>query len=171
MGRVPERSEATEYYFTYIDQVGPGDIVEILGRQGREMLSLFNGISEERSLERYEAGKWTIREVLGHLNDTERLFVARAFWFARGFDTPLPSFDQHVAMKASGANPRAWRTHVHEFQAVRSATVAFFGNLPDDAWDRRGIASDNPFTVRALAYLCAGHVIHHVRILRERYGV
>lgn len=171
MNRVPERSEAAEYYFTYIDQVGPGPIVEILGRQGRETLSLFKGISDERSLESYGAGKWTIREVLGHLNDTERLFVARAFWFARGFDSPLPSFDQHVAMASSGANTRNWASHVDEFGAVRSATIAFFDNLPGEAWGRRGIASDNPFTVRALAYLCAGHVTHHVRILRERYGV
>jgi hypothetical protein len=171
MATTPDRTEAAEYYFTYIDQVGPGPIVDILESQGREMLSLFNGISEERSLESYGAGKWTIREVLGHLNDTERLFVARAFWFARGFDSPLPSFDQHAAMASSGASTRTWASHVDEFGAVRSATIAFFANLPGEAWGRRGIASDNPFTVRALAYLCAGHVTHHVKILRERYRV
>ena len=93
----------------------------------------------------------------------------RAFWFARGFDSPLPSFDQNTAMSAADADARSWRSHIDEFRAVRAATLAFFRNLPEEAWTRRGIASDNPFTVRALAYLAAGHVTHHCRILRERY--
>ena len=113
--------------------------------------------------------KWTVRELLNHINDTERLFVARAFWFARGFDSPLPSFDQLVAATAAEADARAWSTHVEEFTTIRAATLTFFENLPADAWMRRGIASDNPFTVRALAYLAAGHVIHHAAILRSRY--
>ena len=165
----PDRTEAAEYYFTYINQVPEGDICHILEVQEGETLALLGDISEERSLHRYAPDKWSIREVLGHLNDTERLFVCRAFWFARGFDTPLPSFDQHIAAAAAHADARTWRSHLHEFQSVRAATVSFFQNLPADAWARRGIASDNPFTVRALAYLAAGHVTHHIRILRERY--
>lgn len=165
----PDRTEAAEYYFTYIDQVGSGDISEILIRQGSDLRALLNGISEEQSLHRYAPDKWTMREVLGHVNDTERVFVSRAFWFARGFDTALPSFDQNVAVAMAGANDRPWRTHIEEFQALRSATIAFFDNLPPDAWGRRGIASGNPFTVRALAYMCAGHATHHVKILCERY--
>ena len=165
----PDRTEAAEYYFTYIDQVGSGDINEILMRQRSDLRALLNGISEEQSLHRYAPDKWTMREVLGHVNDTERVFVSRAFWFARGFDTALPSFDQNVAVATAGANDRPWRSHIEEFQAVRSATIAFFDNLPPDAWGRRGIASGNPFTVRALAYMCAGHATHHVKILRERY--
>jgi hypothetical protein len=165
----PDRSEAAEYYFTYIDQVGTGQIVEILEQQASEMRTWLNEISEEQSLTRYASDKWTIRETLAHLNDTERVFVSRAFWFARGFDTPLPSFDQNVAIAAARANDRRWRSHVEEFQTVRSATVSFFDSLPDEAWARRGVASGNPFTVRALAYMCAGHSIHHVKILRERY--
>ena len=103
------------------------------------------------------------------MNDTDRLCVSRAFWFARGFDTPLPSFNQNVAMAAADADRRSWTSHVEEFRAVRAATSAFFDNLPADAWDRRGIASGYPFTVRALAYVAAGHVTHHLRIVRERY--
>jgi hypothetical protein len=109
--------------------------------------------------------------VLGHLNDTERLFVARAFWFARGFDAALPSFDQNIAMRASGADERSWASHVDEFRAIRGATLVLFEQLPAEAWLRRGVASDNPFTVRALAFIAAGHVVHHTTILRERYGV
>jgi DinB family protein len=107
--------------------------------------------------------------VVAHLNDCERLFGFRAFWFARGFDTALPSFDQNVAMTGAGADQRSWNSHIDEFRAVRAATLAFFQNLPGDAWDRHGIASDNPFSVRALAYMAAGHVVHHVAILKERY--
>jgi hypothetical protein len=97
------------------------------------------------------------------------LFVFRAMWFARGFDSPLPSFDQNVAIRSAGAEARTFRSHVDEFRAIREATLAFFAHLPPDAWMRRGIASDNPFTVRALAYITAGHVTHHMRILREKY--
>ena len=165
----PSRTEAAEYYFTYIDKVGEGDIVEILIRQAHEVQAFCEQVSEEMSQHRYGPDKWTIREVMGHLNDCERLFVLRAFWFARGFDTPLPSFDQNVAMAASDANRRNWGSHVKEFAAVRAATVAFFDGLPDEAWTRQGIASDNPFTVRALAYTGAGHVTHHLQILRSRY--
>jgi hypothetical protein len=165
----PEPSEAAPYFFKYIDQVGAGDIVEILSGQGREAQALFGAISSEQSLRRYAADKWTIREVLAHLNDTERLFSFRAFWFARGFESPLPSFDQEIANRNAAANDRSWQSHLDEFATVRAATVAFFRGLSDDVWNRRGTASDNPFSVRALAYLCAGHVTHHVRILRERY--
>jgi len=166
---VPERSEAAEYYFTYIDQVPAGDVREILAAQLSEVPSLLSGVSEQRSLHRYAPGKWSIREVVGHVCDTERLFLTRAFWFARGFDSPLPSFDQDIAMAASGADARPLSSHVEEFRTVRAATLSFFNGLPSDAWSRRGIASDKPFTVRALAYLAAGHAAHHVRILRERY--
>jgi hypothetical protein len=165
----PDRTEAAEYYFTYIDKVGPGDICRILEEQLAETLPLLEAISEDRSLHRYAPDKWSIRDVLGHLNDCERLFVSRAFWFARGFDSPLPSFDQNVAVSVAGADSRPWRSHIEEFRSVRGATVAFFSNLPSDAWARRGVASGNPFTVRALAYMAAGHVTHHMGILKERY--
>jgi hypothetical protein len=166
---VPDRTEAAEYYFTYIDQVGAGEICALLEAQLPEMLGLLREISEEQSLLRYAPDKWSIREVLGHLNDTERLFVFRAWWFARGFDSPLPSFDQNVAISTAGANERTWSSLVEEFQAVRLATVAFFRALPAEAWSRRGVASGYEFTVRALAYIGAGHVTHHAKILRERY--
>lgn len=165
----PDRTEAAEYYFTYINQVGAGDICDILESQKKETLALLRGISEEQSAHRYAPDKWSIRQVVSHLNDCERLFVFRAMWFARGFDSPLPSFDQHTAIAHDGAETRSWADLVDEFEAIRSATVPFFRNLPAEAWSRRGIASDNPFSVRALAYIGAGHVTHHTRILRERY--
>jgi hypothetical protein len=169
MSERPDGTEASEYYFTYINQVGSGDIRDLLADQLRETLSLLDGISDERSRYRYAPGKWSIRESVSHVNDAERVFTYRAFWFARKFDTPLPSFDQDVAAASSDADARSLKSHRDEFAAIRGASLELFRNLPDEAWTRRGVASGNPFTVRALAYITAGHVAHHNRILRERY--
>lgn len=165
----PARDEAAEYYFRYIDLVPDGDVTEILEAQLGEVTGVLERVPQDRVDYRYAPDKWSTRELLGHVNDTERLFAFRALWFARGFDSPLPSFDQHIAVTHAGASSRSWTSHVDEFRSLRESTVLFFRHLPPDAWLRRGIASDNPFTVRALAYLAAGHVIHHVSILRERY--
>ena len=165
----PGRTEAADYYFRYIDRVVEGDVVQRLVAQLDETTAFLSTISEEKSLARYAPGKWSIREVVNHINDTERLFLFRAFWFARGFDSELPSFDQEIASQAAGADDVPWSRHIEEFRATRSATSTFFRNLPDEAWPRRGIASGNPFTVNALAYIGAGHLDHHVAILRERY--
>jgi hypothetical protein len=166
---VPARSEAAEYYFTYIDQVPPGDILAVLAGQMTETVTLLRGIGEPQSQHRYAPGKWSVREVLGHLNDAERVFAFRAFWFARGLEHPLPSFDQDAGAAAAGADARSLASHIEEFQRIRAATLSFFETVPDEVWDRRGVASGNPFTVRALAYICAGHVTHHMTILRDRY--
>lgn len=165
----PDRAEAAEYYFTYINQVPDGDIGQILEGQEPEAVQLLRSVSEEHSLHRYAPGKWSIREVVSHINDTERMFTFRALWFARGFDSPLPSFDQDVAIRGASADDRTLSSHVEEFRAVRAATRALFDHMPADAWMRRGVASGNPFTVRALAFITAGHVTHHVKLLRERY--
>ena len=167
--RRPDRTEAVEYYFRYIDQTEGDDVRAIVASQTSEALRLLEGISEEASLPRYAPDKWSVREVVNHISDCERMFAFRAFWFARGFDTPLPDFDQLIAAGAAGANALPLATHLAEFRAVRSATEALFANLPDDAWSRRGVASGNPFTVRAMAFVLAGHASHHLRSVRERY--
>ena len=165
----PDRSEAAEFYFTYIDKVPPGDVRQLLAGQAGEVLTLLRGITEERSLSRYAPGKWSIREVVSHINDAERVFSFRALWFARGLAAPLAGFDQDDVIRLAAAEDRSWQSHLDEFAAIRSATVALFDGLPDAAWDRRGIASEKPVSVRALAYICAGHVAHHLDVLRTRY--
>jgi hypothetical protein len=167
---LPDRTEAAEYYFTYIDRVPRDvDVVRVLEDQLPETLQLLEGISEERSLYRYAPGKWSFRETLSHMNDTERLFTFRAMWFARGLESPLPSFDQDIALAGAFAEERPWREHLDEFRVVRAASLALFRSIRDEVWSRRGIASGNPFSVRALAYITAGHVAHHNALLRERY--
>ena len=165
----PEASEAAPYYFRYIDRVPDGDILGVLETQRDEMRAFLTGIPEEKSLLRYAPEKWSVRQVWNHVNDTERLFVSRAFWFARGFDSPLPSYDQDIATAAAGGEDVAWAGHVEDFLAVRGATLTFYRNLRAEAWRRRGIASGYPFTVRALAWIIAGHTLHHRAVLEEKY--
>jgi DinB superfamily len=168
LGR-PQPQEAASDYSTYIDRVTSDDIVAVLTSQLDETRTFLSRISEERSLHRYAPDKWSMRELLGHVNDGERVFMFRAMWFARGFEGPLPSFDQEIGYKAAGSDKVSWASHVEEFRAIRSSTLAFFRNLPEDAWLRSGVASDSPVTVRALAYIVAGHVSHHMNVLQERY--
>jgi len=165
----PTPNEAAHYYFTYIDRISSDDVVAALEAQRHTALSVIANISEENSLHRYAPDKWSIRQILNHVNDTERVFLYRALWFARGFDTPLPAFDQNIAVPAAVADQFSWASHVADFNAVRAATLSFFRNLPNDAWSQTGIASDNPVSVRAVAYIIAGHVAHHIAILEERY--
>jgi len=165
----PARTEAADYYFTYIDLVSGEDIHNVLEVQQKEILALLKGISEVESLKRYAPEKWSIRQVISHINDTERAFAFRALWFARGFDSPLPGFDQNIAIGGADADARPWASHIEEFATIRDATLSLFRNLSPEALMRRGIASGNPFTVRAVEFITAGHVAHHLRILKERY--
>jgi hypothetical protein len=165
----PNTTEAASYYFKYIDLVTSDDIVPAIENQMDEMLQFLSGISEEKSLYSYGPGKWTIREVLNHVNDGERVFSARAFWFARGFNDALPSFDQDVAVQMAHANNTSWADLVEEFKTVRLGTISLFKSLPAEAWERTGVASDNPVSVKALAYIIAGHVAHHIGVLQEKY--
>ena len=165
----PEPNEAAPYYSNYIDLVFGDDITGVIKSQLEETLSFLAGVSEEQSLHRYAPDKWSIRDLLSHVNDTERVFLFRALWFARGFRDPLPSFDQNIGVEGAAANEVSWARHLEEFRSIRLSTLSFFRNLPPDGWMRSGIASDNPFTVRALAYIIAGHLAHHTMIIQERY--
>lgn len=168
LGR-PEKSEAAAGFFTYIDQVPGDDALAVLRSQIEPWPELFDSISEKQSLHRYAPGKWSMREVLNHITDTERAFAYRALWFSRGFDTPLASYDQNTGVAGAGADKIAWSRHVEEFRRVRLATISLFENMPEEGWMRGGVAGGNFVTVRALSFIAAGHVAHHCRILREKY--
>ena len=165
----PQQSEAAPYYSRYIDLIQTDDIITELKSQLEDTRSFLASISDEQSLQSYAPDKWTIRQVVNHVNDTERVFLHRAFWFARGFGDALPSFDQDVCAAAASANKMSWSALKDEFRNVRLATLSFFENLSPDSWARSGIASDNPVTVNALAYIIAGHVAHHRNVIHERY--
>ena len=165
----PQANEAAIYYSRYINLVTDDDIVGRLKSQLDETKSFLEKISDEKSLYSYESNKWTIRQVVNHINDTERIFTSRALWFARGFAEPLPGFDQDTSAAGAEANSMSWTGLKEEFTNVRLATISFFENLSPESWSRTGIASDNPFTVNSLAYIIAGHVTHHQNVIAERY--
>ncbi|MFN0105486.1 MAG: DinB family protein [Bryobacteraceae bacterium] len=165
----PDRTEAAEYYFTYIDKAQTNDILGHLDAQTGQFLAFLSTVTEERSLYRYEPGKWSFRQALNHVNDTERVFAFRACWIGRGGEAPLPSFDQDLFAANSNGDARSWADHIEEFRAIRAATMILLRSLPAHAWSRVGTASDNQVTTRALAYMIAGHVEHHRQVLVERY--
>lgn len=167
----PQLNEAASYYFKYIDLVPSDDIVAAMKLQLDGTVQFLKGISEEKSMGTYETGKWTIRQLWNHVNDGERLFAFRAFWFARGFHDALPSFEQDLAVQAARADETPWNQLIDEFKSLRSATISLFETLPAEAWTRSGVASDSPVSVRALAYIIAGHVAHHTQVLKEKYGL
>ena len=165
----PDSTEFAPYYETYVSKVPSGDIRRTLREQRDAAIGFLRGIPGTRATFRYAEGKWDLGEVLGHINDTERVFAFRGWWFARGLEGELPSFDQDVAVARAATGERTWHDLIDEFEAIRSSTLHLFDALPDEAWLRRGVASGNRFSVRALAWIAAGHVEHHLRLIRERY--
>ena len=166
----PAADEHNPSFSRYIDRVPEGsDVVALLAAQDAEMASLLGGVDEARAAYRYAEGKWSIKQVVGHLADTERVMTYRLLCIARGDETSLPGFDENAFAENAGSDARTLADLVAEWRAVRAATLPLVANLPDEAWNRRGTANGNPATPRALAWITAGHVIHHVDILRERY--
>jgi uncharacterized damage-inducible protein DinB len=167
----PDASEHAPYYGRYVDLVAAGDILGTLATQIHGTLAELRKVSEADSLKRYAAGKWSMREVLGHLIDTERIFAYRALRFARGDRTDLPGFEQDDYVAAAQFDRRTWAGLLEEFEAVRRSNVLMFRGLGDEAWARQGVANGNAMSVRAAAYVIAGHELHHMRVLREDYGL
>jgi len=167
----PAADEASPYYHGYIAKVSGENIGEQLVGQLAEVEGLFGAVDDTSAPARYSPGKWSVKEVLGHLVDVERIFAYRLLRIARGDVTPLPGFDEKVYVPPADFDKRALRDLVAEFRAVRLSTVALLNGLPPAAWARRGSASGNPVSARALAYIMVGHVTHHLGVLRDRYGL
>lgn len=165
----PTLADYAPYYSSYVDCVPEGDILELLPTEHAQSLALLAGAGAALETFRYAPEKWSLREVVGHLVDTERVFAYRALHFARGDGAPLPSLEQNAWAAGSNAGARPLAELTAEWAAVRAATLAFFRGLEAAAWDRRGIASDNLFTVAALGYIILGHELYHRRGLQERY--
>ncbi len=165
----PPLSDYAPYQVSYVSLVPDGDILETLRSEFSTTLALLKSVSEETSLHRYAPEKWSIRETVLHVSDTERVFAYRALRFARGDKTELAGFEQDGYVEHSAADARSWQSILDEFTAVRQSSIELFRNLPPDAWARAGIASGYHITVLALAYLIPGHELHHRNILRQRY--
>ena len=165
----PDASEYAPFYSGYVSRVPPGDIIALLESQIEDTLQLFNDLSDEDAAFRYAPGKWSIKQIVGHMIDSERVFVFRALSFSRNESKPLPGYDQDEYTQAANFDQRRWQGLLDEFRIVRRATVLFLRGLDEAMMERTGVANDVDFTVRALAYIIAGHERHHVHVLRERY--
>lgn len=166
----PDPAEAPPYYTGYLAAVPDGDLVRTLGDAGDALGAWIAARTTAQLDERPAPGKWTVGEAMQHVIDTERVFTFRLLWIARGAGDPLPGFDQDAWVPCSGAAGRSPAALAQEWGAVRAATVALVAALPADAWERRGIAGSGAVTVRALAWMTAGHALHHLRLYRERWG-
>jgi len=167
----PAADEYDEYYARYVRSVPDGDITQTLARQVEQTIGPLRALDEAGAEHAYAEGKWTVKEVIGHLCDAERVFAHRALRFARGDRTPLPGFDENTYVPAGEFGARTLGELLDELSAVRAATVALFRHLPPSAWTRTGSANGVGVSVRALAWIAAGHELHHRGILEERYGI
>jgi len=167
--RRPTQEEFAPYYGTYINKVEGNDIISILEKNKRETEDFLLSIPDKRWNYTYASGKWTIKQVMGHLIDTERVFAYRAMRFARGDNSALPGFDQDLFVENSGANQRSIGTLISEFMVTRQASVFLFKNITDEQSILKGTASGVVWTPLGAAYATAGHEIHHMQLIKERY--
>ena len=165
----PQETEYAAYYGQYVSLVPDGNIVDTLATQLSETLAAWRAIPADKAEYRYAPDKWSVKEVLGHMVDGERIMAYRALRIARGDKTPLPGFDQDVLMANTDWSARTIADLADEFEAVRKSNLILFSNFTDSAWKQIGTASDNPISARALAYIIAGHELYHQEILRKRY--
>ena len=165
----PQPGEFNPYYERYISLVPDGDIVQSLESQWTETRSLLSAIPEERGVYRYAPGKWSIKEVLGHLTDAERIFAYRALRIGRADMTPLSSFEQDDYVRNGNFDAVSLSSLIEEFTALRRSTVLLFEHLQPEACTRTGTANSSPISVRALAWIIAGHELHHRSVLMEKY--
>lgn len=165
----PEVGEYIPFQKKYIDLVEGTNLLGTLQTSLAETQALVRGLSEEKLLYRYADGKWNIKEVLLHIIDAERIFTYRALRFARQDSTPLPGFDENTYVPASGASFRSIDNLLEEFTSVRASTITLFKNFTPEMFRTIGTASNNPMSARTMAYVTAGHEIHHRNIIKERY--
>lgn len=165
----PTIHEYAAFYNTYVEMVPKGDIIKIMKKQCDQIKKLLSDVSPKKSLFRYAPGKWCIREVLGHMIDTERVFAYRALRFARNDKNDLPGFDENEYIRQSNYSEVKLKELIEEFCSMRHSNIIMFKNFPDDFEMRKGTANGNSFTVRAMAYIMTGHVNHHLNVLKEKY--
>lgn len=165
----PDSSEYASFYEGYVSQVPEGDILAAMGSESGRTAELLSGLSPEQADHRYAEGKWSVKELVGHIIDAERMFGYRAHCFAREDPAELPGFEQDDYVRSSNAGSRSMQDLVDELRAVRQSNLAFFGGLDEEMWSRRGVGSGCAFTVRALAYIIVGHEMHHRGVIESRY--
>ena len=167
----PDADEFAPFYASYVALVPDGDVLDAMRQSGRAIGAALAPVPESRGGFRYAAGKWTIREVVGHLIDAERIFAYRALRLARADATPLPGFEENDYVRTAGSDARTVADLTDEFRIVREGTVRMYDSFPAAAWPRCGVVNGREVSVRALAYITTGHALHHLDVLRTRYAI
>jgi len=165
----PSPDEYNEFYSGYVNSVPDGDLTAFLSEQQRDLISLRRSLDDTAVERRYAPDKWSVRQVLGHLVDTEWIFAYRMMRIARGDATPLPGMDQDEFMEGANFSERLFESMIEEFEGLRTATIRLSGSFSDEILNRRGTASGFEVSVRALRWIIAGHCQHHMKVLNERY--
>ncbi|REE55406.1 DinB family protein [Paenibacillus taihuensis] len=165
----PSQDEYGGHFGTYINLVQEGNLLDLLAENRTTTTALFSSLSEEQALHRYAPGKWSLKEVLGHITDTERIMSYRLLRIARGDKTPLPGFDENEFVAGASFDDNSISELLEQYEAVRASTIALLKGLTPEAYLRRGIASNTEISARALAHVITGHEMHHINIVRERY--
>ncbi len=163
------KTECAEFYHTYINELSESDPFTLLKEQKEELIKLIEALDEEQGVFRYATGKWSLKEVVGHMIDTERVFTFRAMSFARNDPGPFPGMDENSYTPNGFFNERTFTSLLSEYAAQREATLAFFASLNKESLLRNGVASDSQFSVRSFLYIITGHERHHINVLKERY--
>lgn len=169
MLKPPSREEYPAYYEGYIGMVPEGSLLDILSKQIDDITALFTGISEIQANYRYALGKWTLKEVIGHITDTERIMSYRLLRISRGDQTPLAGYDDEQYVKEALFQSSSIADLLEDFTAVRRSTLSLLKGLSEEAWNRKGFANNGEISVRALAYIIAGHELHHIKIIKNKY--
>ncbi len=167
----PDSTEYAQPYARYVANVPETDILGVLGQQSTETQKLLASLDETKAAYRYAEGKWSVKEVIGHFTDAERIFAYRALAIARGETQPLPGFEEDDYVRNASFDNWKLGDLAEHYALVRRSTIVLFQNFPDQAWTNRGTASNFPITARAIAWIIVGHERHHVKVLRERYLV
>ena len=165
----PDLSRVPEFYYNYINQVPDNDLVAAFKNQSPVVINFFENIPSDKIDYAYAEGKWTIREMLQHIIDAERVFSYRALRFARKDPTPLPGFDENLFAENAKADKRQWNDLLEEFKTVRRATEWLFGSFDAEQLDATGTSNNSSIYVLAFGYICVGHALHHVNIIKQRY--
>lgn len=169
MTKRPSNEEYSAYFETYVSLVPDGDIRECLTETFKKTIEVLSTVSEERANYRYAPGKWSLKEVLGHITDNERIMSYRLLRIARGDRTPLAGYDQDVLMGGASFDACILSELLEDYTAVRQATLTLLNGLSEEAWDRRGTVSGSESTARAWAYILTGHEIHHMNVIQDKY--
>lgn len=167
----PTSNDYASFYASYVARVPEEDVIAALEKQGRETAALFREIDDTKAGYRYADGKWSVKEVVGHLTDAERVFAFRTLAFARGDESPLPGFDEETYVRNAEFDRQPMSLVVEQYEVGRRSTLLLLKSLQQSDWEKRGVANDAEVSVRALAYIIVGHERHHLSVLRERYGL